>query len=193
MTSSSSLSNATGCILGALIGLSLSGCVEPTNERLTLGGSYISPTLDLRDQEPLRLPEPSDSVDLLLGQVPPRTGWSGTSYIAPFDATVHRQPLIISARLSNTLPPRAYGRFPTRMDVLDTQSSGWMDQFMMCLGDYGRSCVGSPYAMFMLVHDGRLNEPDVSPSPYKRRPRVEWASGTPIVDQEQNPSQESPR
>lgn len=160
-----------------LLLLAMTGCSQALNDRITLGGSNLPPVFD-ESTHGARTGAP-----VLFGEGPtPRSAWTPTIYIAPFDGVVHGHDLILRARLDKFSAPREYGRYPTRRDALALQSSGWLDDLMMTLDELGRSFVGTPYALVYWTWAGELCRPEQSPFPYKRTAQVGWASGFPAPD-----------
>lgn len=156
--------------------LSLSGCTQPFNERLELGGRFVSPSL--RTQQPAGIdPVPP----ALFGQPPQadREQWQPTQFVVHFDGVVHGQTLRIGRPLRANDPPRVYGRYPTRADALDPQSNGWFDDLKLGVSETGRSVIGGPFALIYLAVNGDLNHPALSPGSYKRSRQDDWSSGRP--------------
>jgi len=153
----------------------LTGCSHPSNDRITLGGSYVPPSLR---QDPLAIDLEPDPV--LFGLEPaPRSQWDPIIYLVPFDGVVHGHLFQVRAPIGKTSTPREYGRFPTRRDALRPQSSSWGEDIVTTIGELGRSVIGTPYALVYFAVTGKLGEPTLSPRAYKRTPRVEWATGSP--------------
>lgn len=154
----------------------LSGCTQPLNDRLALGGQFVSPSLRGQTTDGVD-PVPPD----LFGQPPEleRERWQPTQFVVHFDGVVHGQPLRIGRPLRANDPPRVYGRYPTRSDALDPQANGWFDDLRLGVSETGRSVIGGPFALIYLAVSGELAQPAVSPGSYKRSRQDDWSSGRP--------------
>ena len=158
--------------------LMLCACSSPHNDRMTLGGSYLSPTLR-PPADHTETPE-SQAPNLLIAPLKPRSQWEPIQYIAPFDGVVHSPRLIISKPLEKTDPPRVYGRFPSSKDVLDAQSESWINNLLISIDDLGRTLIGTPYIAGLRLIGFSLDQPSLSPqAPYKRSQESDWSSGFP--------------
>ena len=158
-----------------VMSLYLSGCTQPLNDRLTIGGRFVSPSLNTAISGQTQSTAPV----LFSETVPERSGWRSTTFVVPFDGVVHGQTLVLLPPLRPDAPARAYGRFPTRIDALDPQRRGWAGDFFESGRELGRSLVGTLYAVGYLVWNGELERPALSPTPYKRTRQDEWSSGQP--------------
>ncbi len=181
-------------VLRLMLLAALAGCSQTLNDRLTLGGAQLPPTFDGP------VPGARTGPAVLFGADPrPRSAWTPTTYIAAFDGVVHGHTFVLRAPLEKVSTPREYGRFPTRRDALALQSSGWFEDLMMTIDELGRSFIGTPYAIGYWVWVGEIDEPTLSPSPYKRTAGVGWASGYPAPPADEHkprgdlpPSREEP-
>ncbi len=158
----------------------LVGCTQPINSRPTLGGSYISPTFRPNTTTPTALEHPARH--LLASTPKPRSAWTPTQYLSPMDGTVHSPMLRILAPLKRADPPRVYGRYPTPTDALDPQSTAWIEDLLITIDEYGRSLLGTPYAIGYFTLTGKLTEPLISPQSWKRTETANtWSSGYPTT------------
>lgn len=162
-------------LIGMII---LSGCSQPLNDRLTLGGSYLSPTFQSHVDSTT---DSHDHQNLLFSEPPnPRSAWSPSQYITPMDGVVHSYELIIHPPLDRDDPPRVYGRYPTVADVLNIQSTSWIEDLLITIDELGRSFIGTPYAIGYTTLTGKANQPITSPRhPWKRRVAGGWSTGYP--------------
>ncbi len=171
--------NCSHLLIPVLLGL-LVGCTQKLNDRPTLGGAYLSPTFRLNISTPTPLDRPSE--DLFASTPKPRSGWAPTQYLAPVDGVVHWPMLRILAPLKRTDPPRVYGRYPTLADALNPQTTAWIEDLLMTIDEYGRSFLGTPYAIGYFTLTGKLTEPLISPQPWKRTETANtWSSGYPTA------------
>jgi len=161
----------------AMAALVLTGCTQPLNNRITLGGSYISPTFttQARSQTP-SLPDAQASR--------PRNQWTPIRYISPMDGVVHSPTWALTRIPKRTDPSRLYGRYPTIDDAaLRTVHSNmpWINQTLFTIDELGRSFIGTPYAMGYLTVTGRLTKPMLSPTQnWKRTDQTQgWSTGYP--------------
>ncbi len=156
----------------------LVGCTEPLNDRPTLGGSYIPPTFRTSSTTPTVLEHPSQH---LLSTTPkPRAAWTPTQYLAPMDGVVHSPILMVLAPIKHTDPPRVFGRYPTPTDALKLSATTWIEDLFITIDDYGRSFIGTPYAIGYFTFTGKLAEPLLSPQSWKRTETANtWSSGYP--------------
>jgi hypothetical protein len=155
--------------------LTLAGCTQPTNDRLSLGGLYITPTF----QTPK--PENTPNTPQLFAATPkPRTAWESTIYTSPYDGVAH-------SRLMRTLPPlkrddtpRSYGRFPTTDDALSEQSNSSTQDLTFAIQEMGRTFIGTPFALGYFLTTGQLTTPSIAPDRSWKRTRQDgWSSGHP--------------
>ncbi len=175
-------------LIPILLGL-LVGCTQPLNSRPTLGGSYTSPTFRPSPVPPAALDRPARH---LLATTPkPRPAWTPTQYLAPMDGVVHSPMLRALTPIKRTTPPRVYGRYPTPTDALKPQTTTWIEDILITINEYGRSFLGTPYAIGYLTFNGKLTEPLVSPQPWKRTETANtWSSGYPASSQTLEPANE---
>ena len=161
-----------------LIGMLMGGCTQPLNARSTLGGSYLSPTF--RTSSTAHNPLESPAI-FLLGTTPkPRSAWTPTQYLAPFDGVVHTPTMMALKAPKRTDLPRPYGRYPSADDVLSMQSSLWFDDVLFTFSELGRSVFGTPYAAGYFTYAGYLSKQITSPrTPWKRTRADGWSSGFP--------------
>ncbi|MDF1808609.1 MAG: hypothetical protein P1U42_02845 [Phycisphaerales bacterium] len=163
-------------ILGILI--PSTGCQSSNQSRLTLGGSYLSPSFC--PQQNSEQSRASDSSELLSEIVTPRNQWEPTQYITPFDGVTHRSNFIVSAPLKKKDRPRRYGRYPTTEDVLTAQDTSWMNDLMISIDELGRSLIGTPYFITIRLLELKATDPVLSPIfPWKRSDYSSWSSGHP--------------
>jgi len=163
-------------LLGILI--SMIGCQSPNQNRITLGGSFISPSF--RTPNSAQHYELGNGHDLLSETARPRSQWEPTQYIAPFDGVAHQPHFIVSKPLKKRDLPRRYGKFPTVNDVLDNQSTSWMSNLMISIDELGRSFIGTPYIISIRLAHLNPTEPLISPYlTWKRSNYSSWSSGHP--------------
>jgi len=167
----------------------LAGCTQPLNSRPTLGGSYISPTFRSIPSPPAALDRPAQH---LLATTPkPKSAWTPTQYLAPMDGVVHSPMLRVFAPIKRTVSPRVYGRYPTPADALKPQTTTWIEDILIAINEYGRSFLGTPYAIGYLTFTGKLTAPLISPQPWKRTETANtWSSGHPTSSQTMEPTDE---
>lgn len=153
----------------------LGGCAQVLNERVTLGGMHLSPSLDssasavpLGGERLLNAPVMGD-----------RSRWGVTQFIVVFDGVVHAPILRIEPPLRAQSSGRFYGRYPETIEVLDPQARSWGEDLRFTLDELGRSLIGTPFAVGYLGWHGELGEPSLSPRPYKRTDQDGWSSGFP--------------
>ncbi len=175
---------STYIVLFLIALIKLTGCTQPLNDRLTLGGSYLSPTLGKHSDNHTSLETPSQS--LLASTPKPRADWTPTQYISPMDSVAHSQTFLIFVPPKKTDRPRIYGRFPTRRDALKSHSSPTIvriNDTLITFYELGRSLIGAPYALGYLTITGKLTEPVASPSQsYKRTETANtWSTGFPTL------------
>lgn len=157
----------------------LSGCVYEKNDRLTIGGTYRSPTLfDPVSIKGITNGDPT----LFRGIGRDRASWSPTPFVAHFDGVVHGHMLRVFPATRPEAPARAYGRYPTISDALDPQSIGYTPDLWYTIREYGRSSIGSDYSFLYLLTRGELFEDMMSPFPYKRTQDSGWSSGQPATE-----------
>lgn len=166
------------CLLFAM--LAISGCTQPMNDRITLGGSYLSPSL-----APDSMREPPKSASLFEARVTPdRSRWRVIQFIVPFDGAVHTETLRVEPPLLPSSTARFYGRYPSGSDVLDPQSHSWVQDLGFTCSELGRSLLGSPFLIGYMAWHGDLTRPSLSPKPYKRTQQNDWSSGSPATPAE---------
>ncbi|MBL4698650.1 MAG: hypothetical protein JKX70_07440 [Phycisphaerales bacterium] len=154
----------------------LAGCTQPLNNRITLGGSYRSPSF-----RAVSTTQQSTDTGLLDSTPKPRAHWAPTRYIAPIDSVVHTPTFQLFALPKKSDTARIYGRFPTPPDSIELNSANWSKDLLITLSELGRSIVGTPYAIGYLTITGQLNKPVASPArPWKRtQAKNNWSSGYP--------------
>lgn len=157
----------------AMLAVVLSGCTQPLNNRITLGGSYISPTF--ATQAPPQLDDPISR---------PHNQWTPTRYISPMDGVVHTPTWSLTQFPKRTDPPRLYGRYPTVTDAAQrTTYSGmpWLNQILFSVDELGRSFIGTPYAVGYGIISGKITKPMLSPvENWKRTDQTQgWSTGYP--------------
>ncbi|MFG0245797.1 MAG: hypothetical protein ACF8MF_07085 [Phycisphaerales bacterium JB052] len=162
-------------ILLCLGSLSMVSCAQRLNDRLTLGGRLVSPSLDQNRTTSFEARSP----ELFAESVPARSGWRPTQFLVPLDGVVHGHRFLLSPPLRSNAPARTYGRFPSSCDALDPQAHSWSDDLFETGRELGRTLIGGVYAAGYLTWKGELHRPRVSPSPYKRTQQDEWSSGQP--------------
>ncbi len=151
------------------------GCVHQSNDRLTLGGHQASPSLT-----PHHISIDPKSPELLADRISvDRRSWVPVQFVVPFDGVVHGQTLRIEPPLHPESSPRYYGRYPSPADVLSAQRRGWIQDILFSCGELGRSIVGTPLGVAFLAWRGDLDEPSISPRPYKRTQQNGWSTGLP--------------
>lgn len=166
------------CLLFAM--LAIGGCTQPLNDRLTLGGTQLSPTLSL--DRPV--PESRSSGLFESRALADRTQWSTTQFVASYDGVVHGQSFRVEPPLRQDSSARFYGRHPTVEDVLDPQTRSWGQRLHFAIDDVGRSIVGTPFLLAYWGWHGELFGPSLSPRPYKRSRQNDWSSGAPATSTE---------
>lgn len=158
--------------------LVLSGCTQPLNDRITLGGQFTPPTF--QDIHPT--PTINHNPQLLNSVSRPRTSWKTTQYIAPLDGVVHTFEMVIPSTPNRRASPRIYGRFPTINDALDPQTTPWVGDVFYAFIQFGRSFIGTPYAIAYMTITGDINEPVFSPHEnWKRTASNTWSTGFPAA------------
>ena len=169
----------------------ITGCTQPLNDRPTLGGSYVSPTFRKKSQPAIPLDSPTEH--LLANTPKPRSAWTPTQYIAPFDGVVHGHTFTLRAPMGQFTYPRIYGLYPTTLTSLDPQSTPWIKQLWHSCNELGRSFLGSDFSVLSLTFTGQLTKPVTSPTlPWKRTDTHDaWSSGFPVSpNSTQNPNED---
>ena len=161
----------------------LVGCTQPLNNRITLGGSYRSPSF----RAILTTPQSSET-GLLEFSPKPRAPWTPMQYIAPIDSVVHTPTLLLFALPKKSDTARTYGRFPTSSDAIELNSTSSSKDLLITLSELGRTFIGTPYAIGYLTITGHLTEPMESPArPWKRTQVADnWSSGYPTPPNQLN-------
>ncbi|MAO21725.1 MAG: hypothetical protein CMJ35_10950 [Phycisphaerae bacterium] len=162
-------------ILLCLGSLAMVGCAQRLNDRLTLGGQFVSPSLDLRRAQGIEPRPPA----LFSEPVRERSGWRPTPFVVQLDGVVHGHRLALTPPLRANAPAREYGRYPSPSDVLDPQRRSWSSDLFETGRELGRSLIGGVYAVGYLTWTGQLHRPTASPMAYKRTRQDEWSSGQP--------------
>jgi hypothetical protein len=161
---------------------SVCGCASGLNDRLAIGGSYVSPTF--RSDGISGIKTSSQSQHIFSSHASPRAMWTPTQYIAPMDSVVHSNEFTLHAPLKRDAPPRVYGRYPSASDTLTMQATSWMDDLLITIDELGRSFIGTPYAVGFLTVTGQMNKLVLSPrQPWKRTTATSWSSGYPSQPQ----------
>ncbi len=164
-----------------------SGCTQSLNDRMTLGGTYHSPTfvdhsLSIHEQQ-------SNGLNTLaMTGSTDRSHWVPAQYVSPMDGVVHSRLWRVLHPVSKKDPPRTYGRFPLATDVLNSQSTKSLNDTLNTIDDIGRSIIGTPYALGYMTVTGSIGRPSISPvSPWKRTNSTNtWSSGFPASTKEHN-------
>lgn len=172
-------------VLLSILLIGMVGCTQPLNDRITLGGSYLSPTF--RSQNSAQ--EDSFPPQLFESTPSSRNGWSPTRYISPVDEVVHAPVYRIMVSPSKKAYPRIYGRFPTPRNALIYHAPPlkvWVTDSFNTIFEIGRSVIGTPFAIGSYALSGHLGEPGVSPiKSYKRtNTSNNWSSGFPTPSEQ---------
>lgn len=156
----------------------LSGCIRDQNARLSFGNALVSPSFVNAPNSKKHALGGSHLFDAVQS---PRLDWQPVRYLSPFDGVVQSHELRIYPRQKKNDPARNYGRFPTFQSALDPQSTSGLGNVLMTIDEFGRSFIGTPYAIAYLSITGDLYTPMQSPRiPWKRTKFQRWSSGYPI-------------
>jgi len=157
------------------------GCTQPLNDRLTLGGNFITPTFRASNiSDPTN---PEISAPTLLAATPkPRDAWTPIQYISPYDGVVHSPLLRVRPPHKHLDTPRNYGLYPTIHDASYSQSLTYEKDLSEPLKALGRTVVGTPYALTQFILSGELTAPSDAPfRVWKRAKPSRWSTGNPLA------------